>query len=194
MGTEQQPPQVDSPGAPTAEKALYRGTLAKIAQRHEEIRRDGTLDLFVPGYEGLMKIRYRLLPEPEMDRLGRKIEEVKRGEGVAGIWKIEANTLARMCDRILLREDESEAYQVMEDGNGPIRFEGRFAKALEQAGVRVNGAQATEIVLDFFSPKVEPDNPSSPRKHPNAMERHTDAIFQWNRGEEEKISRDLLGE
>lgn len=183
--------------APTADKAaapLYGGALAGIAKRHEEIRADKTLDLFVPGYEGMMKVRYRLLPEAEMDRLGRRIEEVKRGEGVAGAWKVEADSLVAMCDRILLREPPAEDYEVMEDEHGPIRFEGRFAQALEKAGVKVSGAKATEIVLDFFSPRSEPDNPSSPRLLPNAMDRHTGAIFKWSRGEKENIDRTLLGE
>jgi hypothetical protein len=172
----------------------FAGGLAEVAKRHEEIRSDKTLTLFVPGYEGLMKIQYRLLPEAEMDRLGRRIEEIKRGEGVAGAWKVEADSLVAMCDRIYVREGESDSYQVLEDGSGPIRFEGRFAQALEKAGVKVSGAKATEIVLDFFSPREDPANPASPRLLPNAMERHTNAIFAWNRGEKEKIDRTLLGE
>lgn len=192
MSTEPTAPQAAT--SEGEEKPLYGGALAQIAKRHEEIRADKYLDLFVPGYENLMKVRYRLLPEAEMDRLGRRIEEVKANEGVAGVWKVEAGSIVATCDRILVREAESDEYQVLEDENGPIKFEGRFAKLLESLGVKVSGAKATEIVLDFFSPREDPDNPSSPRQLPRAMERHTNAIFAWSRGEKEKISRDLLGE
>jgi hypothetical protein len=187
-----EPQGSDTPETPAT--APYTGSLARIAKRHEEIRADSTLTLFVPGYEGMMKVRYRLLPEVDMDRLGQRIEEVKRGEGVAGAWKVEADSLVAMCDQILVREEDSDGYEVLSDENGPIRFEGRFAQVLQKVGVTVNGAKATEIVLDFFSPRADPANPASPRLYPNAMERHTNAIFAWNRGEKEKIDRTLLGE
>jgi hypothetical protein len=171
---------------------LYSGALAEVAERHEEIRNEKSLELFVPGYENLIKVRYRLLPEVEMDRLGKRIEGVKASEGVSGAWKIEADSLANMCDCILLRVGED--YTVLDDGTGPVRFERRFAKILEKVGVKVDGEKATEIVVGFFSPRSDPDNPTSPRLHPNAMERHTNAILAWHRGEREKISRELLGE
>lgn len=180
--------------APTPAANVLGGALAGIAKRNEEIRSEAHLDLQVPGYEGQMKVRYRLLPEAEMDRLGRRIEDVKRGEGVVGAWKIEADSLVAMCDRIYVRAPGEDEYQVLEDGTGPVRFEGRFAQILGKAGVKVNGAKATEIVLDFFSPRAEPENPASPRLMPNAMETHTNAIFAWSRGERENISRKLLGE
>lgn len=179
---------------PTDSSSRYGGALAAVAKRHEEIRADKTKCLMVPGYEGIMKVQYRLLPEVEMDRLGKRIEEVKRSEGVKGAWKVEADTLVQMCDRILMREPGQDEWTVLEDDNGPIRYEGRLAAVLGQAGVKVEGARATDIVLDFFSPREDPGNPSSARVYPNAMERHTNAIFQWNRGESEKIDRELLGE
>jgi hypothetical protein len=184
--TEQTHPESSAPA--------FSGSLAEIAKRHEEIRAEKHLDLFVPGYEGLLKVRYRLLPEEDLDRLGKRIEEVKRGEGIAGAWKIEADSLVAMCDRIYFRKAGTDEYEVLKDDKGPIRFERRFAKAMEDAGIKVNdGGIATEIVLDFFSPRADRDNPSSPRLMPNAMERHTDAIIRWSRGETERIDRELLG-
>lgn len=183
---------IESPGEQGMPDTPPHGsTLAAIAKRHEEIRADKDLKLFIPGYEGLMQVQYRLLPEAEMDRLGKRIEEVKRGEGVAGAWKVEADSLVATCDRILLREGDD--YIPFEDENGPIRFGVAFQKALASVGIKVDGATATEIVLNFFSPRTDPSSPTSPRHYPNAMERHTNAIFAWNRGEKEKIPRDLLG-
>lgn len=175
----------------------YGGALAGIAQRHEEIRSEKTLDLQIPGYEGKMKVRYRLLPEAEMDRLADRIDENTRGaSGMTVSLEVEADMLVAMCDRVFVREPEQEdaAWQVLEDETGPVRFEGRFAAILKQAGATINDTRARETVLDFFSPREDPSNPTSPRTQPQAIEAHTNALVLWHRGQKESISRRLLGE
>jgi hypothetical protein len=186
-----------TPGAPSEkhQSPQYGGALAGIAKRHEEIRAESHLTLFIPSYEGHMKVRYRLLPEVDMDKLGRRIEEAQRGEGVAAALDVEADILVQMCDRIFVRDPEADEYQVLEDEKGPVRFESHLAAILSQAGVQFSDEQrAREIVQDLFSPRQDPSNPSSPRSHPQAMELHTNAILAWHRGQKESIDRRLLGE
>lgn len=178
--------------APNAPVNALSGALAKIGEQHKKLREQKTLDLNVPGYEGLIKVEYRLLPEAEMDRLGKRLEAVK-DEGVAGSWEAEADTLVALCNRIHIRENTDEPWQVLEDENGPIRFGASFAKSMEGAGIKVSSARARETVVDFFSPREDPSDSSSPRQFPNAMERHTNAIILWNRNQTELIARDLLG-
>jgi hypothetical protein len=168
------------------------GAMAKIGEQHKKLRSQKTLALKVPGYEDLMQIRYRLLPETEMDGLAKRLEAVK-DEGVTGSWEAEAETLVKLCDRIEVRETPEDGWEVLQDENGPIRFGASFAKALEGVGVQVESARARETVVDFFSPREDPKDPSSPRQFPNAMERHTNAIILWNRNQTELIARDLLG-
>ncbi len=192
MGEAAQPQDEQVEEAPR-----YGGALAGIAKRHEEIRGEKTLSLQVPGYEGKMQVRYRLLPEAEMDRLADRIDENTRGAtGMSVSLETEADMLVAMCDRIEVRDpaDESAKWQVLEDEAGPVRFEGRFATILPQAGAKVGGARAKEIVLDFFSPREDPENPTSPRTQPQAIEAHTNALVLWHRGQKESISRRLLGE
>jgi len=189
--TEQKAPS-ETPEAPSASGNALSGALARIGAQHEKLRAQKTLPLKVPGYEDLMQVRYRLLPEAEMDGLSKRLEAVK-DEGVTGAWEVEAETLVKLCDRIEIRETAEEKWEVLQDDNGPIRFGASFAKALESVGVHVASGRARETVIDFFSPREDPDDPSSPRQFPNAMERHTNAIILWNRNQTELIARDLLG-
>lgn len=168
------------------------GALAKIAAKHNELRKKTTLELLVPGYDGLMRVVYRLLAETEMDRLGKRLEAVK-DQGVAGSWEAEADTIVALCHQIQMRESTDDDWEVLQDDNGPIRFGASFAKALGDVGVKVSDTRARETVIDFFSPREDPDDPTSPRQAPNAMERHTDAIILWNRNQTDRIARDLLG-
>ncbi|HUB99096.1 MAG TPA: hypothetical protein VMS11_04665, partial [Solirubrobacterales bacterium] len=161
MAEQTTDPSSTQPPAPS-------GVFAQIAKRHEEIRADKSLELWIPGYEGMIKVRYRLLHDQEMDDLAQRANKVKPSEGIAGDRKASANALVRMCDQIIYREDESD--QVLKDDKGPVRFDRRFAQMMEQkAGMQLSGETATEILIDFFSPLSDPENPSSQRTFPNAV-------------------------
>lgn len=169
------------------------GALAGIAKRHKELRDQKTLALIVPGYEDMMKVEYKLLPETEMDSLDKRIEAIK-DEGVTGNWETEADMLVSLCNRILLQAEPGSGWVVLEDEDGPIRFGAKFAKVMEAVGVKVASGRARESVIDFFCPRSDPENPSSPRQFPNAMDRHINAIQLWNRGLTDQIAKNLLGE
>lgn len=189
--TEQRAPG-EAPKAPEQPVNALTGALAKIGEQHKKLRAKKTLDLNVPGYDGLMKVEYKLLGEPEMDALAKRLEAVK-DEGVTGSWEAEADTLVALCNRIHVRENVEDPWQVLEDENGPIRFGVSFARAVAGVGIEVSDTRARETVVDFFSPREDPEDSSSPRQFPNAMERHTNAIILWNRNQTELIARDLLG-
>lgn len=170
------------------------GALKAIGRRHVDLRKQEVLKLKVPGYEDLMQIEYKLLPEAEMDKLEARVAAVK-DKGVVGEWETEADMLVSLCNRIQVREAADAPWQVLEDGNGPIRFGNAFAKVMEEAaGIRISPGRARDAVIDFFSPRKDPSDPSSPRQFPNAMDRHITAIQAWNRGLTDRIAKDLLGE
>ncbi len=174
----------------------FGSAIAGIAKQHEEIRSEKSISLQVPGYEGKMKVEYRLLPEPEMDRLANRIEESTRGKvGMSVALEAEAQMLVDMCDKIYVRDPEvGDEWEVLEDNAGPVRFEARFAEILSKAGVVVRDTRAREVVLDFFSPRADKANPTSPRTQPQAVEAHTNALILWHRGQRESIAQRLLGE
>lgn len=175
----------------------YGGALAGIARRHEKIRSEKHLDLQVPGFEGRIKVRYRLRPEAEMERLARKIEDVQRGEdsGPLALLYANADVLVALCDRIFVRDPDGDGdWESLEDKDGPVRFEARFAAIMAETGLKIDDRRAREVVLDFFSPLEDPDNPASPRQQPGATESHVSAITSWQDGEKERIPARLLGE
>lgn len=167
--------------------------LEGIEERYEEILSQSTLALFIPGWEDKIRARYQILPEAQMDRLAKRRRDSKL-EGIAGEWEVEAQTLVDLCTAIEVRVPDSAEYITLEDENGPVRFERRLADILGRKGIKLSTARAVETVIDFFCPRSNPDDPSSPRLMPNAMDRHVSAILQWYRGERDKIDRSLLGE
>lgn len=199
MSAQGKPPGAASASEPAAQakEPRYGGALAGIARRHEKIRSEKHLDLFVPGFEGRMKVRYRLRSEAEMERLARRVEDVQHGDarGQAAVLEVTADVLVGLCDQIFVRSPEGDSdWEVLEDENGPVRFESRFAAILRETGLEVDDRRAREVVLDFFSPREDPSNPDSPRLQPGAVESHVEAINAWRDGEKDKISASLLGE
>jgi hypothetical protein len=186
------------PMSPKAEieKEQFDGignALDGIEERFQEILEQKTLSLFVPGWEGKIRARYQLLPEVQMDRLAKRRRDSKT-EGIAAEWEVEAQFLVDLCAAVEVRPPESSKYVVLEDQHGPVRFEGRLAAILATKGIKLRPDRAVETTIDFFCPRSRPDDPSSPRLMPNAMDKHVTAILQWHRGERDKIDRTLLGE
>lgn len=165
-------------------------TIEAIRRRHEELRSKKHLTLQIPGYQGCAQVRYQLLPGSEMDRLGKRIEDAQRNDNFDARLELEADVLVALCDRIYLRPDTESEWECQEDTKGPMRFDNRLAAKFGWTEL----TRAREIVLEVFCPRTDPSNSSSPRSHPNAMEVHTDAIMAWHRGEEDAVSRKLLGE
>jgi hypothetical protein len=187
-----EPEPIESPVIPPTAGASDRpgGAIEAIRRRHDELRSKKHLTLQIPGYQGCAQVRYQLLPGSEMDRLGKRIEDAQRDDNFDAKLELEADVLVALCDQIFLRSDTASEWELQEDNKGPMRFEHRLAEELGWSEL----TRAREIVLEIFSPRTDSDNTSSPRSHPNAMEVHTDAIMAWHRGEEDAVSRRLLGE
>jgi hypothetical protein len=167
--------------------------LEGIGDHYAELLDQSTLALFIPGWEDKIRAVYQLLPEAQMDALAKRRRD-RKVDGIAGEWEIEAQTLVDLCSAIEVRVPESTDYIVLEDEDGPVRFERRLADILAKKGIKLSTTRAVETVIDFFSPRIRKDDPSSPRLMPNAMDRHVSAILHWYRGERGKIDRTLLGE
>jgi hypothetical protein len=182
-------PTIETP-AETEAKAPAGGAIDAIRRRHEELRGNKNITLQIPGYQNCAQVRYQLLAGSEMDRLGKRIADAQRGDNFDTKLELEADVLVALCDRIYMRLDTDSKWEVQEDTKGPLRFEHRLAEKLGWSDL----GRAREVVLEIFSPRTDPSNPSSPRSHPNAMEVHTDAIMAWHRGEEDAVSPRLLGE
>lgn len=159
--------------------------IAAIRKRREEIIGKGHIDLLVPGYEGNLKVRYRDLSDKEHDQLAKQFERAKHRDDMEGEREAIANLLIAHCDRIFVREPDTDEFMLLEENNDPLKFERRLAALLGLSAER-----AREVVLDVFSPRKDENR----RCQPDAIAPHMEAIFAWRQGREDEINQALLGE
>lgn len=184
MSEDNQNPPVDVTSPETERRD---SAIAAIRKRREEIIDKGTLDLLVPNYDGNLKVRYRDLNDKEHDALANKLERAKTQGDPEAEREAIAGILVAHCDRIYVREPESESWLVLEDDDGPLRFERRLVAIL---GLEGTLQKAKEVVLEVFSPKKD----ENLRCQPDAIAPHMNAIFAWRQGRVNEINGALLGE
>lgn len=149
-------------------------TLDRIRQRREALKASKTLDLVVPGYQGDVAVRYRLVEDDAFEKLAQDATDGKN---------IEANLdlLIRACESVLARNPETGSLEAIEDEEGPIvGFDLRLAQDLG-----FEAETAREVVRGLFSPEGA---------QPMAFFQHAGALTQWLSGNERGVDRALLGE
>lgn len=147
----------------------------RIRAERESIAAEKTIDLIVPGYSGLLAVRYRAISDREMEEYARRIQK----EGDAGI-RAGYDLLIETSECILVRVEESEPFEVLEDEDGhPVKFDVRLAEFL---GVEAKSAR--ETVAQTFSP----DGAQS-----LAAFSHISAVQEWLMGKSSEIDPSLLG-
>jgi hypothetical protein len=163
------------------------GAIAAIKKRRQEIiSKGGNLELLVPGYDGNLKVSYRDLSDAEHDQLAKKLEKARNNEDTAAERDTGADILIKHADKIYVRETDESPWLLLEDKNGPFRFERRLGDVLG-----LDAKTARETVLDVFSP---PADDGTKRRNPDSIVPHINAIFAWRQGRQDDIDRALLGE
>jgi hypothetical protein len=173
-GPDEARPALRPVEAPDSPKARARAMRAKLAA-------DKSLDLIVPGYEGLLGVRYRPLGEDEWTTFARRIEAQAGDAGaVATGLEVAADLMIAACEAVIWRDALEVEWEVVnDDDDQPIRFDVRLAEWLG-----FEATTAREVVKGVFSPEgVKPISPSV----------HGDAIAEWQRGNDQAINRALLG-
>lgn len=116
----------------------------RIRAEREAIAAEKNLDLIVPGYSGLLGVRYRSISDKEMERYATRIQK----EGDAGI-RAGYDLLIEACESILVRVEADDDFEILEDDNGdPVRFDIRLAEFLG-----FEATSARETVAATFSPE-----------------------------------------
>lgn len=144
----------------------------RLRQRREEKRADNRLDLIVPGYEGDLGVRYRPIPEGELQGFAQRL--TKETEGLAAARQM----IVASCDTILVREGDLEP--LTDDDNQPIRFDERLGEFLG-----IDADRAVDIAAEVFSPGGA---------QPLAVMAHASALVNWMQGKDLEVDEDLLGE
>lgn len=119
----------------------------QLRRKREEIGSQETIDLDVPGYDGMLVARYRSLPYDEIKAIADSAEAGSnpRKELVAN-----ADFLIRACEQVLIR-DEAGLRPISADfpeiGEEPCGFDVRLAQALALEGVD----SARQVILKVFN-------------------------------------------
>lgn len=145
----------------------------RIRKQRDELIEKDSLDLLVPGYTDL-GVRYRALPDREMEKFAEKINKTK-----AGI-RAGCDLMSTACVTILVRADEGGDLEPLEDDQGvPLRFDEAFAEFMG-----INSKNVREIILQTFSVGGQT----------LAHMEHALALQQWMGGKLDQIDPELLGE
>jgi len=169
--TEPERPRVEEVPAPGSPKARLRA-------KREELRQKKEIDLIVPGYGGVLAVRYRAVKQEDFERLGQRIAQM----GADNVTALDAaiDLLTESCVTMLYRDEPDQIFEPLEDDAGkPITYSPALAELL---GFEANTAR--EVVLGVFSPDGVKD--LSPLVHGNALS-------EWMQGNDDRINRSLLG-
>lgn len=128
----------DTP-APATGMDMLRAKRAEAAKRT-------TIDLRVPGYDGLLVARYRLLdPLIEGREIGDRVTAQFKGDETSQIHYMHVDTLIRACEGLYLRGDNGTLEPIDPEGTGePVKYDHRLATGL---GFDVDPAQPARSAL-----------------------------------------------
>lgn len=150
------------------------------AQRAAQLS-EKRLTLPVPGWNGLLHVRYRPLPWEDLTDLLRRATDEPRAA-------LDANcdTLAKACDALLVKDDDGDLRSLAdvlraqgEQVHGEVRFD---EVACEVLGLEA--ASARETVLAVFGGAVSPEV---------AVAEQAGRLGAWMRGASEEVDGALVG-
>lgn len=155
----------------------------QLRRRREHLKSKKTLDLLVPGYQGLLGVRYRALGDDEFEQLIKKMGATDRVDAQSNI-DAALDLLIRSCECILIDEG-NDLEPLTDDGDVPIAYDVRLAETLGYADELGDSPTARAIVRGLFSPEGHA---------PLAPAGHADSLVKWLQGNEQAIDQALLGE
>lgn len=126
-----------------SEEAQTSGNFSVLRKAYKEKTDQVTIDMEIPGYDGLLYCRYRLLSLEEMTGITKN----DRGKITATNLSLNASSiLATCCVQFMYRESPGEELQpLLWDGN-PVKYDKELATA-----IGFEGDNAHEVALGLFS-------------------------------------------
>jgi hypothetical protein len=142
-----------------------------VRQRRDAALGQKTTTLEVPGYAGLLKVRYAALPDDDFRRLIKKATDATEKGGAINAMGHNADLLIRACQGILVpasADDDAPLEQLVDDDDVPVKFDDRFAAWL---GVEIKTAR--QVVYATFA--------TAPQKE-LAIGAQVEDLLSWMRG------------
>ena len=146
---------------------------AILRAKRDKLAKQTTLDLEIPGYDGLIGARYNALGGKEVEVMGRN---VRQGEGTQG----NALLLVRSCQCILVRKSTEEEFEPLVEDGEQFQYELRLAELFG-----FEAKTAVQVAIGIFSPGGNRDL---------AISDQAVRVLRWMEGKGEQASATLLGE
>jgi len=154
--------------------------LEQARAARERLAKPKVKEADIPGYKGILKARYGVLPYKKTREF---IDEASaHGLGADHDLYMAAETLLECC-QTLLRKEGDEWVEWTDNGN-PVRYDNTLANALS-LDMPVN-PQPRDVVYELFGGLT---NASAQR----ALVGHYFELIAWMDGEDEEISEELVG-
>jgi hypothetical protein len=175
----------DQPGLVTASDPADPGNAAtgstaadRLRARHQRLQQAHHEDIDVPGYDGDLVGRYKIIPPDELRKRARLIAKVppeQRSE-IAAIDQIIA-----ACDSLWSRGDDGQLESLLPDDDTPVRYDQRLAGILG-----IDSDKPRQIVREVFTVDGDLNLP--------ALEQHANDIGLWIKDVSPEVDAGFAGE
>lgn len=127
------------------------GLLDNLRRRRESLAADATTLLDVPGYGGLLTVRYRTLDAKAIKQIGKRAESAGRLSGDEATAELNGGVdqIAASCVEVLVRDADTGNLSPIDPSGEPRRFDRRLAELLGFEAE--NGRQ---VVYGVFGPDM----------------------------------------
>jgi hypothetical protein len=148
-------PQAEEATDITGTPAAGSSMMAALRAKHDQIARSTTIDLDLPGYGGLLVVRYHALDvQNDINKIGTRVSKEFNTPAEQGLYG-SIDTMIAACDGLYVRRDMSNPDQLESIGDDPIfadvgnpvvKFDHNLAKFMGFEGI----AGARDVVLAMF--------------------------------------------
>jgi hypothetical protein len=148
----------------------------KVQARRAEMQQNTTETFDVPGYEGILRVRYRVLSWKEIERIGERVAKIKDLDGPTSRLYVMADTLVVASEAVYDASLDADR----KDGDAPPE------------GPRWGAALAHD--LGFPDPQTARQGIFAIFARDTQLVTHYQTMMAWQEGENERIGEDLAGE
>jgi hypothetical protein len=145
---EETPSEHTNTSAPTAGDS---SVLAALKAQRAQIAEEHTLDLDVPGYQGLLVLRMGVVPNRQLQAIRDRAERSKSPDAESNG---NADLVITGCQDVLGRASTEDALESLGDGHGPMGLSSNLA-ALLQLDLASDGARGVLLALFSLAPSPE---------------------------------------
>jgi hypothetical protein len=126
----------------------------RVKQQREEVAADKWHDIDVPGYNGDLFVRYRLLSGDDIDEINQRVRQTVKGRSEQ-LLAVTLDNLIAACDEVWVRDEgrelplrEHETYTGPHDL--PVKFDAALADYLEFTNELPDPPTARSVLLALF--------------------------------------------